>query len=148
MDDYDFSDLKPNEKRAFFDGELFIVREASEGAAVTYQNMVARSFKTHEGKVVGVENPADVEPRLVADCTYKTDKETGKILYASSGMPVTVEITRVQKWPHSQVKKMFDWIIEVSDLLKKKSKDASDSEPINLSLSPEEKKAEEDKAKN
>jgi hypothetical protein len=70
--DWDFDSLKPNEVTGIkVGGREYVLREASEGAAVAYREASAGSAVWQDGKVVGFKGTAGVEPLLVSLCLFE-----------------------------------------------------------------------------
>lgn len=98
-----FDDLSLAERAVVIGGVQHTLSEATEGVACHYRNAVMRSAKMSDGKVVGTEGVADVQPLLVSLC-----------LKDATGKPVP--LPTVKSWPSRVVKPMYDWIREVSQL--------------------------------
>lgn len=142
MFNFDFSDLSPKQEVVKYDGQVYILQEASEGAAVEHRNATVRSAKFSEaGKVIGVKDPADLEPALVGKCLFKTNEE-GKILYGKNGLPVTIEMAVLNKWPARIVKQLFDWIKKASLMDETETEESIQDEIIKLNQKLEEMRKE------
>jgi hypothetical protein len=107
-------DLEPIEIPIKIGGKSYILREASEGAAVGYRNLVMKAARMSEGKIVGIDGAADVEPYLVSQCVFETDRE-GRVRQIGDRL-VNVHINTVRSWPSRVVTPLFDKIKEISDL--------------------------------
>ncbi len=108
-DEFDFSDLKTAEKVLKYKGETYVVTEASTAAAVAYRNASLKCAKLSDGKVIGMDGAADLEPLLVNLCTFKTNP-------AGERTMENVPITTIRSWPARIIKPVFEWIKEVSEL--------------------------------
>lgn len=105
-DFFDFdSDLGKKEIPVRYQGRDYVLREASEGAAIKWRNaqMKAARFNQH-GQITGAEGLADTEPLLVSYCLFETD----------TGNPV--HFNTICGWPAKMVKKLFQKAVEISDL--------------------------------
>jgi hypothetical protein len=110
-------DLEPIEIPIKIGGKLYVLREASEGAAVGYRNLAMKAARMSAGKIVGIDGAADVEPYLVSQCLFETDGEGRiKTLGGSLHRMVNVPITTIREWPSRIVTPLFDKIKEISDL--------------------------------
>lgn len=84
--------------------ETYVLREASEDAAVRYRNTVMDSAEiSAEGKPTRVRHLADIEPFLVHLC-----------LWDSEGKNPTLR--KVRSWPARVVKRLYDKAREISNL--------------------------------
>lgn len=120
-DDFDFSDLTPQERLvklpAHLGGRWYYLREASEASAVAYANVKTRSARYLNGQLDRIEGGADAETLLVEMNLYKTHNgNTAQILLGSNGQPVAIEKGVVATWPDRIVKPMFDWVKSHSKL--------------------------------
>lgn len=112
----DFGDLAPWSKKVRIGKDIFTVREASAEAGAKYRNKAAQAAKLNDaGKVVGVDNPADVEPYLVHLCLFY-DKQNKPGDPAGGTTEANVPLDRVKSWKYSIVKQLFDRIVKVSGL--------------------------------
>lgn len=108
-DEFDFNDLTPVLKVVRYMGKKYFAQEASEGAAVAYRNASLKAAKMADGKVIGMEGAADVEPLLVHLCLFKTNDAGEKTIE-------NVSLAEVRTWPSRIIRPIFDWIKEVSQL--------------------------------
>jgi hypothetical protein len=72
---FDFGSLEPIVVGPFvLRGKKYILREATEGAAVTYRNALLKSTKLGpDGKPTGIDGMAFAEPLLVQQCLFEVD---------------------------------------------------------------------------
>lgn len=116
----DLADLSPQAFPFQFQGKSYVLREASEDAAVRWRNAQLAATKLEDGKVSGVDGMADTEPLLVSLCVYEQ-------LYDAQGSPTDtkpVQKPTIRLWPAKVVKRLFEKIKEVSDLTEKEDKAA------------------------
>ena len=90
-------DLEPRQESLTIAGKAYILREASEGAACKYRNKAMAAARMADGKLVGMDGAADVEPLLVSLCLWEvTDKGERPVSLAT-----------VMGWPARVVKPLF-----------------------------------------
>lgn len=112
QDILDFGDLTPYEKKVKIGKETFILREASADAGAKFRNKAAHSARiSPEGKLLGVDNPADSELYLVHLCLFQ------RVPDGTGGVKETnVPLERIKSWRYNIVKQMHDIIMDVSGL--------------------------------
>ena len=114
-----FDDLQPIEVPVKYGNKAYILREASEDAAVKYRNAQARGARFGaDGKPVSVESVADKEPLLVSLCLYHADKE-GHISVTREGRPdprFLVPLQVILTWPPRIVDALFKRLLKISEL--------------------------------
>ena len=97
-------------------GENYIVREASAEVACAYRNKLLSSAKlTSSGKTASIHNMADVEPYLVSLTLYGPD---GKL----------TPLTKIKAWPYRTQKKLYDTVMEISELREEKKDETERTE--------------------
>lgn len=106
----DFPDVTPHEEPVTYGTDKYVLREATEHAAVQYRDMVLRAVKFTDGKMSSADGLSAVEPRLVSMC-----------LFDLSGKNVSLPV--ILTWKPSVVKILHDRIKEVSGLDEKETKD-------------------------
>lgn len=115
----DFDDLVPAEAKVKYRGRQYVLREASEGAAVRWRNAQLSQAKYDDsGRFASVGDAADSEPLLVALCLYYAD-EAGALRVQANGDPDPrhlVQLEIIRSWPSRIVKKMYDWVMTASGL--------------------------------
>lgn len=99
-------DLTPKEERHRIGGKDYLLVEPSEDAACRWRNLATSKAKMQDGKVVGMDGIADVQPYLVSLCLFE---ETEKGL-------LPVPLTTVRGWPARVVKFLFDRAKSLGDL--------------------------------
>lgn len=104
---HDFSNLAPIEEPVKYQGQDYVLVEASAGAAITFRNARTNSLKFQDGKLVGYNNPAEIEPLLVSLCVFAIDK-------AGKRKPVSVET--IKSWPSQMVTTLFERAKEIGHL--------------------------------
>lgn len=109
------TDLKIREVPVALGEANYVLREASEDAAVTYRNASMSKAKVADGKVIGVAGIADVEPLLVGLCLFASGSDT----------PVGEEFVR--RLPSRVVKPLYQWVIAESGLLDKDNETGKDA---------------------
>ena len=106
-----FDDLTPIEIPVSIGGKKFLLREATEDAAVKYRNKLAAAGRMVDGKVVGIGDIADAEPLLVSLCLLELYEVNGP-----DGLPQQRErpvlLSTVRGWPAKVVKAIFDKCME------------------------------------
>lgn len=118
--DLNFDDLAPKEIPASIGGKKYILRQASEGAAVAYRNAALKAAKMVDGKIVGMDGVANAEPLLVSMCIHPLDHNTGKPRLLPSGDPAPTPLATVMSWLPHVVTKLFATIKEISPGLEEK----------------------------
>lgn len=114
----DFDGLEPKEEKVRHRGIIYILREASEKAAVEWKNSHLRSARVVDGKISSFGNMADGEPLLVSLCLYKADKN-GQLPLDRNNNPDNASRVSVQtllEWPSKVVARLFKRAKEMSDL--------------------------------
>lgn len=128
----EFNDIKPIAKKIGIDGVVYFLLEASEDVAVTFRNAAFRGARFSEGKIAGIDNPADMEPLLVSMCLCYSDdmpdgvggtKKTIRLkqirrpgMTQPVEVPDTVPIQVIKSWPSRVVKPIFDLAKKISHL--------------------------------
>ena len=98
--------LLPTEIPVTIDGKAYVLREASEAAAVQYRDITINGAKMQDGKVVGVHGISRAEPTLVSLCLFeKGDKGEVAVAFAT-----------VASWPARVVKDLFENAKRISHL--------------------------------
>lgn len=96
-------------------GKQYVLTEAGEAAAVKYRNdSVKAAVYNPQGKVVGVNNHADIDPQLVANCLFQADAEGVIVVKNDKRQGVTLQF--VLSLPARIVDKMAAWVKQVSHL--------------------------------
>lgn len=89
----------------------YVSVEADVEAATQYRNrLVAGTTFDENGKPESVTSIADVEPLIVALCTFRVERDEKSELRK----PLTEE--DVRKWPSRHTKRIFAWIKDISEL--------------------------------
>lgn len=98
----------------------YVLAEASEDAAVKYNNASMKATKfNEEGKAVSVDGVADVEPLLVSMCLFEADDQ-GKPQYDKEGNLIgAVALGFVRSLPARIVKPLFERAQAISGLSQK-----------------------------
>ncbi len=112
-DEIDLGDLAPIEVRYKIGGKSYVLREASEAAAATWERhrINSRSF-SEEGRFVALKDSADdLDALLISLCLYGGESD--------ANVPLAV----IRSWPS-----------RITDVLAKKAKEVSD---LDVSDSPE-----------
>jgi len=113
-DELVFDDLEPVEVPVTIGKRKYVLREASEGAAVKFRNVSMRGARMDtESKVVTLGEVAEAEPVLVAACLCPVDG-TGKVRYDPGGNPITCTLQQVLAMRPSTVKALFAKVKEIS----------------------------------
>ena len=130
-------DPKPRQFNVRYGGKAYVAVEASEGAAVAYNNAMMRAMKmSGQGNITGVDGMAEVEPILVGHCLYEATP-AGTLPLDQTGDPLASALVppqAIRRWPSRVVKPIFDRIKAISDLggeeteeaLEKQVRDAQD----------------------
>lgn len=117
--DIDFDSLEPIRIKVSYRGKRYWLTEASEDAATKYRDRSIKAAKMYDGKVVGMEGGAEVEPFLVSLCLYEADPKDGSLRLTSLGDPnpeFLVPMSVVKSWPSRVVKPLYNRVREASDL--------------------------------
>lgn len=104
-------DLEPIEIPFTYKGIEYVMVEASADAGVKYRNCAMRAAKMTDGKVVGLDGAANVEPLLVSLCAFRVDGEKRS--------PLTEEYVR-KNFSNKLLKRLFDKVREISGELEEK----------------------------
>jgi hypothetical protein len=114
---FDLGDLTPIELNFSFSSKQYVLREASEEAAVQYDNACMDARVYVDGKLERLENLADVEPLLVSLCVFeKRFKEDGTTV--DGFYPVSD--STVRSWPARLVKQLYEKAKLISGMEKEK----------------------------
>jgi len=105
-------------------GVKYILQEASAGAGRDYRNAQMKTFKIADGKMVGMENTADLDLILVSLCLFKV-METHDTL---EPMPLIA----IQGWPDKVIKGLAARAKEISDLEDKDTVETIDKKIVDL----------------
>lgn len=101
-----FDTLEPKHEEVRLGEKMYHLREASEGVAAEYRNCSARAAKLVDGRIVGWDCVADVQPLLVAGCLFELTAK-GDYYKDRGGVPVHVKEEWVRGLPGSIVKRLF-----------------------------------------
>jgi hypothetical protein len=89
-----------------FQGKDYLLKEATADAVRKYHNFLVSNAKPNaEGKPTSLENYADVDTMLVADCVFE------------KGVAEPVALTLIRSWPDRVVSKLLAKIKQVSPSL-------------------------------
>lgn len=108
MESLDLGSLAPREFSVTVGDKEYVLREASEGAAVRYRDAIFQSTKFSKGKLSGMVGLAEAEPLLVSLC-----------LFEGGDKPVPLNV--IKCWPARIVKAMFEKAKDISDLGEKEN---------------------------
>jgi hypothetical protein len=118
-EDFDF-DLTPRTRTVTLDRKPYVLREASEDAANSYQNAQYRGFKIDEetGKASGILDQAADEV-LLSRCLFA-------VVPGPDGgtREEAVSVGFVRGLPHRVSKPMIRWVKENSEMDSRKAKEA------------------------
>jgi hypothetical protein len=103
-------DLEPQSVRLKIGGLDYVLREASEEAAVKYRNAMTSAARFKNGEVAGVDGWASAEPVLVAGCLFRVYEHQGEEKERA------VTLTEVSKWPARVVTPLFRRARDMSGL--------------------------------
>lgn len=99
-----------------FKGVEYMLREADEDAACKYRNKLTASAKWGpDGKIISMGSNADVQPMLVSMCLFtkaKVKLRDGQQVERD----VNVDEKEIRKWPTRIIRKIFEKIINISEL--------------------------------
>lgn len=84
----------------------FKLYDASEDAAVKFQNIASRAAKFTGGELSGIEGAANVEPLLVSMCLWEV----------KDGQEISISEGEIRKWPSRVVKPIFDKARKISGM--------------------------------
>ncbi len=84
----------------------FKLYDASEDAAVKFQNIASRAVKFTAGEMSGIEGVANVEPLLVSMCLWEV----------KDGQELPIAEGEIRKWPSRVVKPLFDRVKKISGM--------------------------------
>lgn len=114
-----FEDLEPIRLRTKIGKTLYIITEATAGAAAKWRSEVLKAIKPNaEGKPTAYAGMAEVEPHLVSLCTYFAN-ENGELRLKANGEPdpkYLVSVDVIKTWKSKTLKSVFKTITEMSDL--------------------------------
>ena len=103
---YDFSE--PDDQLIYaVKGKKYLAVQAFGTQAAKYKSLMQQTIKFNEDRST-IEGAGDIEPIMVSICSFeiKADGTRGPL----------VKEDVVRSWPYKAIKKVFDWIIESSDL--------------------------------
>lgn len=116
---FDENDLTPYKEEVVLGKNKFWLHEALEDEAVKYNNARAKAARMMDGKVVGVDGVADIEPFLVSLCLYKS-RDDGSFPYLPNGTDpdpkYRVPLPWVRKLQARVVARLFARVKTISDL--------------------------------
>lgn len=116
---FDDADLTPHKEKVVMGRDIYWLHEALEEDVVKYNNARAKSARMVDGKVVGVDGAADIEPFLVSLCLYKATTD-GSFPYLPNGVDpdpkARVPLTWIRKQVGRVVSRLFNRIKAVSEL--------------------------------
>lgn len=121
----DLPGLEPVAVEVDFGGKKYVLREASEEAAIAYKDFIAAASKLNDnGKLVGVSGVSGSESLLVSKCLFELYEHGG----AAKERPVLLSVVR--SWPSRRVRPLFDRVMAISEIWgTKKDSDKKDDEP-------------------
>lgn len=103
MPRFNFDDLKPQSETFAYLGKQYTISEATEDANIQYRNAINKGTEVVDGEPkLDYEAIAEADSVLVAACLTGPD---GPVTHAE-----------VRKWQHQVVKKLYEWVKEVSDI--------------------------------
>ena len=106
-----FNDLTPIEVQVRYQNKSYVLREASEGAAVRYQNAIFRSTKMgKDGQPASIEGLADADPLLLSLCLFECYEHQGKTLERP------VDEKTIRTWPSRVIKPLIERLKKISKL--------------------------------
>jgi len=115
-------DLEPRRVKVRIGQSWYWLQEASGDAGTKFKSAAIAAARMDDGKVVGVQGVADVEPKLVAACLYEMrgkDDPAYKVT-RHNGDPVHVTEEFVRSIPGRIQSVLFDKVMEMSPWLKDK----------------------------
>lgn len=122
--DFDRQDLTPQQQTVRYGGKTYVLREASEGAAIAFRDRSARGLSFQDGKVARVDGIAEVQALLVSECLFKADAD-GQVLANGQGQPVRgATLQELKGWPSRFVRRLFDWVKAVSQLAEEETEES------------------------
>jgi hypothetical protein len=123
-----FEDLEPISIHVTLGKKKYLLREATEGVAVTWRNAMLKATKIGDkGRPTMMDGIADAEPLLVSLCLFEEGPMEGEF---KRNVPVGV----IRGWKASIVKKLHEKIKEISDLYETDNKEDKEGEEKNSSL--------------
>lgn len=107
---WDLGDVTLREVPVRIGGHDYVLREASEAAAVEWRNsqLAGVTFDPTSGKPKTVNGVASIEPTLVSRCLFRIGPD-GKTT-------IPVNIKTISGWPQAKVKALYDKVKELSGL--------------------------------
>jgi len=125
---FDFSDLSPQECTVKYGGNVYVLREPSEGAWAAYQGVIAtaRQYDTN-GKFTGLNDRWPLaDSVLVAAC----------LSLVKDGAHRQLGPNEVQAMPHRVVDPLVDWLKDAAQLPAEKDLPKSSASGQDTSDSP------------
>ncbi len=108
MDEFDFDQHPPIRIPIKYEGNDYILREATEQVQRDYQNLGIRlSKQVQDGKISSVEGLGDLQSHLVSGCLFKIDDK---------GKEIPVKKQELFTWTGKIVKKLFEKAKEISGI--------------------------------
>lgn len=122
VDQYDFDELLPKEFRFRYKGSNWVLREPTEGDASVWRNASMKGTELSRGtngtvSVKRLEGIAEVEPLLVARCTFRVD-DKGEVSKNCT------EIQIIRGWGSRVVKDLYARCIAFGSLQEDTSSEA------------------------
>lgn len=117
--DFDVDDLAPRSIRVKLGGRDYVLKEASEEAAVRYHNHVMKGARLEDGKVTSITDMASAEPALLASCLFemRVDKDgSPKLRQDGRQEEGATGEGFVKALPSRIAKAMLRWVTDNSDL--------------------------------
>lgn len=100
----DFSDLTPRVETIPIGNEVYTLKPASANSVIAFRTKSAQAARYgNDGKLVGWEGLANVEPYLVSQCLYDSQ---GRL----------VPDAKIRQWPNKVLKALFKIAFEISDI--------------------------------
>lgn len=114
-DEWDFSGLEPKFKSLTGpDGKRYEMREASGTAGKKFKNARTKGLHFAGGELSQLDGVGDLEPLLVSLCLFDIT-QGGEGGVSPAARPLSQAFVE-QTFKASQIKKMYDYIYEISDL--------------------------------
>lgn len=103
--------LEPAETRFQLGPKTYLLKEASGGAAIRWRNIITGSTKFNgTGDLSGLGDIAEAEAQLVCDCIREVRE-------GEKQFPVSLQ--EVKGFKATNLKRMYKWLMDVSDLKEK-----------------------------
>lgn len=113
-------DLEPKRVKVRVGKAWYWLQEASGDAGTKFRSWATSRAKMDDGKIVGVVDLSDIEPKLVAMCLYEMKPDGSYRYVTKNNDPVHEKEEVVRSWPDRIQTALYDKVMELSPRLRDK----------------------------